>query len=246
MEIELEADIKKLTRNIRGIQRKQIPFALAQAVTWTAQDVRTELYQSMRRIFDRPTKAIVPADIKNPKKKGALFLQAAKTKHPVARVWVKDKMAKFNAERVLLPHIEGGRRKHKPFERGLIRAGILPPGKFTAPAVGAKRNKFGNMSQGQIVQILSGVRASPDPMQNVTGKSRKKKRRDSFFVMYQGGTATGIWKRTGKRIAPVLNFIAPPMYAKRLHFAYIAKTIIKKRFPKQFEKSFSKALATAK
>ncbi|MDF5999583.1 hypothetical protein P4050_14390 [Pseudomonas aeruginosa] len=47
----------------------------------------------------------------------------------------------------------------KASERNLRARGILPAGMFVVPAEGARLDQYGNMSRGQMIQILSGLGA---------------------------------------------------------------------------------------
>lgn len=61
------------------------------------------------------------------------------------------------ASKYMLPQVEGGGRHIKRFERALQAAGAMPAGWQSVPADGAKLDAYGNISRGQIVQILSQV-----------------------------------------------------------------------------------------
>ena len=57
-----------------------------------------------------------------------------------------------------LPSLRGP-RVDKASERNLRARGILPAGMFVVPAEGARLDQYGNMSRGQMIQILSGLGA---------------------------------------------------------------------------------------
>ena len=61
MEIQLNADIKIFTRELRGIQKKQIPFAVSKALNATAFDVQNTLKKALGIYLDRPTKYTISA-----------------------------------------------------------------------------------------------------------------------------------------------------------------------------------------
>jgi hypothetical protein len=102
----------------------------------------------------------------------------------------------------MLPLIEGGGRTMKPAERRL--------GQYYVPGIGAKLNKYGNMSGGQVTQILSrlgkfGDVSGYDMNQTAASKRRLgamqkrtgKKSTEYFVITHKtGGLAPGIYKRT--------------------------------------------------
>ena len=88
--LSIKSDLKDLTAHLSRIQRQQIPFASALAITKTAQDVRTDLYQNMLKVFDAPVAYAVPRNIKEPKQRGSLYLVKATKKNLEAEVYVKN------------------------------------------------------------------------------------------------------------------------------------------------------------
>ena len=57
MEISVKFDVKKLTRSMSRLQRKQIPFATAGALNDTAFQAKKLAVKAMPRFLDRPTPA---------------------------------------------------------------------------------------------------------------------------------------------------------------------------------------------
>jgi hypothetical protein len=53
--IKVSADVGRLTSHLRKIEREQIPFATAQALTTTAKHAQATLTAQLPSIFDRPT-----------------------------------------------------------------------------------------------------------------------------------------------------------------------------------------------
>lgn len=50
--MSIESDIKKATRGLTKIQKKQVPFATARALTWTVQDAQKEIIESIPSNFN--------------------------------------------------------------------------------------------------------------------------------------------------------------------------------------------------
>jgi hypothetical protein len=55
IQISVSSDIERLTRHLREIERKQIPFATATALTAAAKHAQAEVRARIPSIFDRPT-----------------------------------------------------------------------------------------------------------------------------------------------------------------------------------------------
>jgi hypothetical protein len=67
-------------KRLLDAQQRQMPFAVALALTRTAQDVKRAEQAEMRGVFDRPT----------PFTLNSLFTKPATKQSLEARVWVKD------------------------------------------------------------------------------------------------------------------------------------------------------------
>lgn len=231
IELDVKFDTREITKYLSDIEKKQIPFATARALTSTASDVKDELIKEMDRVFDRPTRYT----------KSAFYIRSATKKKLIASVGIKDFAGKgIPAIKFLMPQIVGGTRAPKRFEIWLRRRGILPEGMFAVPARGAKLDRYGNLSRGQITKMLANLQALPEMAQR-TNDSRKI----VYFVAKIKGIR-GIWKKRGKRIQPFMVFVKAPHYKKRFDFEGVSNKVINKRFHKNFDKALANALATAK
>lgn len=85
----------------------------------------------------------------------------------------------------LSPLVYGGERKLKSFERSLQRVGLLPSGMAAVPGNAAKLDAYGNMSRGQIVQILSYFKAFGEQGYRANISDKRK------AAMAQGSKRTG-------------------------------------------------------
>ena len=247
--LSIKSDVKDLTAHLNRLQRREIRFASALAITRTAQDVRTDLYQNMLNVFDRPTKYVVPTNIVDPKKKGSLYLIPAEKDNLEAEVYIKNlRLGQAPAWDYLQPQVEGGARKPKGSEQSLRGTGVIGGGQFISPSTQSpyghvRLNKYGNVSAGQMQKILSGLhslRGLPRGAQ-----SRQKSR---YFAMPKKGgrTATGIWERDGKKLKKLFNVTSQPYYRKRFRFYQVAEASAMKHFRRNFQKSLNQALATAR
>lgn len=220
-------------KSLDALEKEQLPFALALTATWTAQDVQAEEKKVIASVFDKVNRYT----------KNSVYIKSATKKNPVAAVWLKNEDATSkggNAAEYLSPHIFGGPRKNKRFEKAMQRRGMLNPGQFTVPAKPAKRDKFGNISRGQIVKMLSNIGAQHDSQQN-------SKRGISYFLFENNdGSLSGVWQRTPNGIMPFLLFVdKAPQYKKRFPFFEVAERTINKQFPINFEKAMDYAIASS-
>jgi len=230
-------EVQGLDEAIKGLdalEKEQLPFALALTATWTAQDIQVAEKKLISTVFDNPTRYT----------KNSVYIKSATKNNPVAAVWLKDDWSvgfgKGNAAEYLSPHIFGGPRKNKRFEKAMQRQGLLRAGQFTVPAKPAKRDRFGNISRGQIGKMLSNIGAQHDPHQN-------SKRGISYFLFENNdGSSSGVWQRTDRGITPFLLFVdQAPKYKKRFRFFEMAERTMNKRMKKNFHRAMDHALATS-
>lgn len=125
MEISVKADIKAATRHLSSIQRKQVPFAVSQALNDTAFDARKAVQAQLPRKLKSPT----PWTIRGVR-------VGKSTKHRlVSRVYFNPDRAKY-----MRYQIAGGIRTEAD---GTI---VMPKG--------IKLNKYGNIPRGKISRLL--------------------------------------------------------------------------------------------
>ncbi|NQY62645.1 MAG: hypothetical protein HRT38_02790 [Alteromonadaceae bacterium] len=219
------------------LEREQLPFAFALTVTRTAQDVQRAEKKLIATVFDNPKSYT----------KNSVYIKSATKRNPVAAVWLKDASATTkggNAAEYLSPHIFGGARKAKRFEQAMRRNALLKLNQFTVPAKSAKRDRFGNISQGQIGKLLSNLGAKSDRRQN---SKRGKNAIGSYFLFENDdGSLSGVWQRTANGILPFLLFMdKAPVYRKRFPFYEMANRTINKRMEKNFHIAMDYAFASS-
>lgn len=238
IKINVSADVAKLTSHLRDIERKQIPFATAQALTAAAMGAKADIREKMPSIFDRPTNFTL----------NSMYVQKASKSNLVADVHFKDQAARY-----LMPEVEGGPRGQKPFERRLSAAGIGSG--YFAPAYGADFDASGNMNRGQLTAILSSMNALNDVAAKGLNSRKRGVRKNDKYVLVNSGNAPykngnglrpGIYKKLAAVVIPVLWFIPRPQYKPIFPFFALGREAMTKRFPDAFKKALSAALATAK
>lgn len=127
MNIKAAVETAATRRYLREVARKQIPFATARALTWTARDVAKDCGEELHKFLDRPT----------PFTQKAFIGTKAKKTHLVAYVQIKDIQAGY-----LQYQIRGGKR--------------LPQRKaIGVPTENQKRNPYGNLPRGEIKKLLA-------------------------------------------------------------------------------------------
>jgi len=242
MKITIEAKgLDALRLQIAGLGRK-IKTAQVAALNSAAFVGAKETSEAVAKTFDRPT----------PWVKGSVRYKKA-TKDRVEVQIDFDKWGNktgVTVEKVLQAQIHGGQRKLKRHEIALQRAGILPPGMAIAPGPAAKKDAYGNMSAAQIVQIISWFKAAGEQGYSANmrdggkrlGRDNKKTGAKGFayFALRTpyGKLQPGIYQRFtfgfGSAVKPVMYFIKPPTYKKRLDFYGIAEKAARKEFDRAF------------
>lgn len=242
LKVRVTSDISKIIAKL-GAAREQIPFATALALTRTAQYARDVLRAQMSSIFSNPTPYTLNSMYVRPAQKKKLPMEAS--------VEIKDEQFKGAAPvRWLRPQVYGGDRDVKRLEQRLRSAGVLPNGMFVVPGKGAAMDAYGNMSRGQIQQVLSALRAQNDPLQNTTAASlkRRTKRKQAAPTKYftiskrHGKLMPGIYARNGRTAVPIMIFVKQPHYKKRFNFYEIGTKAARERFAIEFERAVSVAI----
>lgn len=245
MRIDVSVDISGALRKL-DLAEKQVRFAAAVALTRTAKAVEAELQRELRSEIDRPTPFTLRSTFTQPATKSSL----------VATVWFKDRLASKNrksASEMLGHHFSGGSRQHKALEGWLTKAGYISPGEFVAPGDAAKLDQYGNLSRGQVAQILSQLRAGADSSQYAT-KSRRSKakqaRAGQMFWSRGGRLPRGVWMRfgfaIGSAVKPILIVVSRPDYGQMFDLPELGRRVARARFDAEFRMALRTALATAR
>lgn len=223
-EIKLEhAALDKAIRDLSDLEKLHLPFVMSKTINNTAQQVRKAEVVEMALVFDRPTPFVL----------NSLYIYPSTKTRLQAEVFFKDKAQSF-----MRPQVYGGPRDFKRSERWLSN-------RFWVPGKAVRLNKYGNVSPGQITQVLSALKRMPDSAQNITARSRKrnKKPRD-YFVLWnrKNGLRPGVWERTKRGIKPILMFISGPRYGKLLDFYGVGQRIATREFAMTFFRNLRDAI----
>lgn len=222
--------------------QKQARYAAAVALTKTAKRVGTQLAAQM--------KSALPDAGPYTTTERAQFLTRATPATLAATVGLKDKKPARGTSPAMLAkeHFTGGRRGNKPMEVAMRAAGVLPAGWTVVPGAAMKLDRFGNPNRQVVAEVLGALKRGVA----VVGRRGKTTVAKSFFVVAAGGLRTahlapGIWQRINNRaIAPVFLFVSAAAYRRRIDLPRIARAVVDKEFPAEFDKAYRQALATAR
>lgn len=241
--ITVTVDTKAATRWLDDLQKKQIPYATSRALNWTADDVRKEAEKGMS-VFDRP----------KPVTKRGIYVKRSDKRNLTAVIGLKSRASgAAPVAEYLAPNIVASRRLDKRSEELLKIAGVLPPGKQTRPGPDARLDSYGNMSRGQIVQIVSYFRAFGGLQSSGRGKpyttqsaklnapATRKRGSVSLFV-----TPMGIFERKGRNTKHLVTFTSPQAYSKKYDFPVIATSKLERQWAENFHRAMAQALASAR
>jgi hypothetical protein len=245
--VDVSKTVAELTDRLGELAYAQMPFAAALALTRTAQAVQERQVAEMKDVFDRPT----------PYTLSSTFVRPATKQRLSSEVGLKDFAGKGTpATKFLSPQIAGGGRRLKRFEIALRRTGNLPEDFRIVPGAGCRRDAYGNISAGQIVEILSYFRTFPEAgyRANMTDKRKRQLARGTrsrlgyaYFIGRPGGRAPlGVWQRvqfaSGSAVKPVLIFVRGAQYEAVYDFEFVARTTSERVFPAQFEAALQQAV----
>lgn len=241
IDIRVRINTSVFARRMDALVAKQMPFAVAKALTDTAKDAQAEGVAEMRRVFDRPT----PYALKS------LFIRPATKQRLHARVYVKDDtLGGFTSSAEQLGHqFEGGARKGKRLEGLLLNAGLLSRGEYVVPGEGARFDSYGNISRGQVQQILSQLKVGNDPNAYKSTSKRSKRavaRAGAMFWSPGGALPRGVWMRRGAGVLPILIVVRTPRYRQRIDLEAITRRTVERKLQANFDRALRTALASAR
>lgn len=229
----------------RSMSDRRWAAVKAAAVTRTALAVRDAQRAEMRRVFDRPT----------PYTLNSIFVTPATAQSPSAVVYVKDDRAGSGtpATKYLLPQVQGGARGAKRLEVALRAIGALPAGHFVVPGAGARLDAYGNVSRGQIIQVLSQLRITLTAgyTRNMSFNKTKaiaaqRKAGGRFFIVKPGSSLKpGVYQREflGRNVTPVFVFVARAAYRPRFDFDGVARRVTGEQLGAQLARAAAESKA---
>jgi len=236
--IKIEGVDDFLTR--LALAPRQIEIATQRAMLKTAQQIHKAEKEEMQRVFDRPTRWTL----------GSMRVKV--TNAMEIKVGIVDPEGAYKrANNYLGTQIRGGPRGVKAMESAL-RAFGLPSGWKVVPSKDVELDEYGNMSGGQIKQILawfrsadmsSGPNASFGKVRSARKSTKKRVFGFEYFVVLPGNKKTGlipgVYQRfyfaMGKSIKPILIFVNTTNYKSRFDFDRVARQTFDRVWPVEAE-----------
>lgn len=233
MEIVLKTDLRAFQRGMDDVAKRQLPFAIAQALTATAGHAGLAWQKEMQTELDRPTPFTV----------NSVGVMGARKSNLTARVFIRQVASQY-----LTPFVEGG-----PHFLG-AKKGLLTPKAVPLNAYGnlskrkiaqlkAKGNVFAGPVRLKSGQVVSGVWQRPD----------RGYRRDRIEYGTKGShhikhnEAQGLVGHNNRTTLKLLvRFTDPLPVTQRLDFQGRAEAAVRAHFEPEFAKAFALAQATAK
>lgn len=244
IKIEATTTVQELSRAMRSLSDKQLPFALALAATKVGQKVQRAIQAAVRNDLDNPTRTTT----------SSLFLKSATKAKPEASVWFKDRwFAGVPADAYMRPAVYGGQRKHKRFEKALIGRGLMKSGQYAIPRPDVL-DSHGNVKGSQIMRILSGLGAAETMAgytANASNSRRSRAKNNKRFFVAKIGNAEGVWERKqsafGSGVKLWFLFVdSAPQYEQKLDFFGIAERVVNENYADEFKSALDYAIETAR
>lgn len=231
--MNIKTEIRNLgefQKRLSEMAKRQIPYAMARALNDTAYGTMQAERKEFSDSFDRPT----------PYVQRGVFYDKASAQRMVAFVRIAGERDRLNVGRVVGPHVFGGGRGVKASERRLRVTGAMAGGQWIVPGAGAPKDRYGNISGGQMQRILGFVKQYQEGGYNVT-----KQAGGHYLVPF-----VGVFKRTGKgkkASVPVLHFTynAPKYQSGRFDFHFAARVHFDKTFLSNMNRAWNQALTTS-
>lgn len=234
--LKLDTNSAAMRRKLAELGSKHIPYAAREAINATAFHVRRGLQTEMDSAFDRPTPFI---------RKG-LWVTKATKKNLSVKVWANTNgQGAYDTDdaivKTLTPHIFGGPRKPKGFEKTLYRKGLLKRGEYMVPGRSAPRDRYGNVKRGEYQKMLSQIGAFSEQGTQQNARTSVARRR------YMWGTVSGtkgIWRVAKDRWIPYFIVVPnAPRYKQRYDFYGVGRRIANYNLPREVSAAVDKVMA---
>lgn len=229
MQLSIQHDLARAAKDIRALG-KQGALAQKLALLRTGYDVREAEYEEMRSVFDRPTRYTLNSIYVDTKTRGGSEVLIG-----VKDDAISTSLTRTAATRYLSAEIDGGSRSVKRFEKRLQLDGAMQKGWYVVPGKFARLDAFGNLSRGQITQLLSQLTVTKTSgyTAGITPRSRKAaiKRAGGSFVALPNGRGKllpGIYQVRDTAFGhttpkPIVIFVRQVHYRRRLDYFGVAK-----------------------
>lgn len=257
IDIKLEG-LAELQAGLKDFSDRRFNAAVATALTRTAAQAQADARAALQSSIDRPTPYTMRA-LKYTRATAAnlqawVGFDVEVVQDIRGQVTGYARSSDTPASRYMAPQVDGGGRSLKRFERALQAKRAMPAGWQAVPGAGARLDAFGNMSRGQIAQIiaqlgtelLSGYTNTPKSTRSrITGQ---RKAGGQFIAVLPGQKTKlkpGIYQRefTGRNLTPVLMFVKTTSYRPRFDFVGVTSRSINTHLQTEIERAVADQLA---
>jgi hypothetical protein len=260
----MQVDIKALglddvRAQLREFSDRRFSAAVATALTRTAVQARDAAKRALQAEIDRPTPYTVRALKYTPARADSLTASVGFDIEAVQdasgrAVGFRSVPGSTAASKYLGTQVDGGTRRSKRFELALQAKGAMPKGWIAVPAAGAHVDGYGNVSRGQIAQIiaqigtelLSGYTNTP---QSIKAKRAGQRRAGGQFIAVLPGARTklkpGIYQREtiGSNLTPVFIYAKSATYRKRYDFDGAVRGVVDQRLNAELQQALDESAA---
>lgn len=230
-----------------GNAAKQANFAASRALNTTAFAINDRLKKDMAATFKGGATAYTLR---------AFQVKSSTKANLVAEVALRTDTggASLAYSKALAHLFTGGTRNFKKLEGWLRARRLLPSGLTIAPGAGMPLDRFGNMRQAALTEMLGviGTQRTNLRVYRRTGAGKAQKA-VGYFVVLPGdksGRFPGIYKRiesgTSSAIKSMILYVSPTSYRKFIDLDKLAREVVDKTFQPAFDKELAAALASAK
>lgn len=242
--VSFEADISSIRAELPEWANRRINSITRNALNDSVTDAQFAEVEKIRGVFDRPA----PLTQRSP------LYRRATSDSLTAWVYIRDEASGGTApSKYLMPQVMGGARGAKRFEVALRAIGVMRADEFAIPAIGYKRDQYGNIPGATIVRILSQLKAMErfaGSMANETATSKARNVRAGkarYFVPQDSGRRAergisrlprGIYERNGGTIRAVFVFVRQPVYRKRYDFGQASRVKVERVFWAYWQRHF--------
>ena len=247
MQLSIKVEGLDQIRAKLGSAAKQANFAASRAINTTAFAINDQLKKDMAATFKGGATAYSLRAFKITKADKSTLTATVNLR-------TDTQGAALSYSKALSHLFTGGTRSFKKLEGWLRARRLLPTGLTVAPGSGMALDRFGNMRQAALTEMLGviGTQRTNLRVYRKTGAGKAQKA-VGYFVALPGdksGKHPGIYKRieTGNTstISAMVLYVDPQNYRKFIDLDKVGREVVAKTFNTAFNKELAAALASAR
>ena len=243
--IKVDLDTKGLEQ-FRQFSDRRVKAAIATTLTRTAREVQKDWGKQLSGKLEKPTALTMRS----------VNMEQATAQSLVATVAVVDRIANdgIPPAEYLGTQERGGTRDLKKFERAMVSKGAMLADQRAVPARGARLDGFGNVSRGQIVEVLNQIvgaaQLSPGYRKVISRKAEKRaasaKRAGKTYVAFPkqvGAVPPGVYWQQKRALEPIFYFVNRAMYGRKLDLIKGSRDTVAKVLQAQWDRALRESAA---